>query len=56
MASPVVTLVLPIYNTERYLRESILSIRAQTFTDFEIIAVLDSCTDHSEEILNEFKA
>jgi alpha-1,6-rhamnosyltransferase len=55
MASPLVTLVLPIYNMERFLRESLLSIREQTFPNFEVISILDGCTDRSEEILNELK-
>ena len=50
-----VTLVLPIYNMERFLAECIRSIHAQTWTDLEVIAVLDGCTDRSEEILNELK-
>ncbi len=48
-------MVLPIYNVERFLRDSVLSIRAQTLTDFEVIAILDGCTDRSEVILNELK-
>jgi len=48
---PSITLCLPIYNAERFLSEAIRSIRAQTFEDFEVIAVLDGCTDRSEEIL-----
>jgi glycosyltransferase involved in cell wall biosynthesis len=55
MPSPLVTVSLPIYNAERFLAESIESIKAQTFTDFEVIAVLDGCTDRSEEILMDLK-
>jgi glycosyltransferase involved in cell wall biosynthesis len=55
MPSPLVTISLPIYNAERFLVESIASIKAQTFTDFEVIAVLDGCTDRSEEILMDLK-
>ncbi len=54
MPSPVVSLIMPVYNMERYLRESLASVRAQTFADFEIIVVLDGCTDSSEEIVREF--
>jgi len=50
---PVVTLSLPIYNAERFLAEAVESIKAQTLTDFEVIAVLDGCTDRSEEILRD---
>lgn len=55
MPSPLVTISLPIYNGERYLAEAIESIKAQTFHDFEVIAVLDGCTDRSEEILLKHK-
>jgi glycosyltransferase involved in cell wall biosynthesis len=50
-----VTVALPIYNGERFLAECIRSIKAQTFEDFEVIAVLDGCTDRSEEILMDMR-
>ncbi len=52
---PLLTVALPIHNTERFLAECIRSIRAQTFEDFEVIAVLDGCTDGSEEILRDMQ-
>jgi glycosyltransferase involved in cell wall biosynthesis len=55
MASPQITLCLPIYNAERFLADSIHSIRTQTLEDFMVIAVLDGCTDRSEEILMDLK-
>jgi glycosyltransferase involved in cell wall biosynthesis len=55
MHSPLITISLPIYNAEKYLAESIKSIKAQTCEDFEVIAVLDGCTDRSEEILMAVK-
>jgi glycosyltransferase involved in cell wall biosynthesis len=55
MSTPLVTLSLPIYNAEPFLAEALLSIKAQTFGDFEVFAVLDGCTDRSEEILMELK-
>jgi glycosyltransferase involved in cell wall biosynthesis len=55
MAAPLVTISLPIYNAERFLAECIESIKAQTFADFEVIAVLDGCTDRSEKILMDLK-
>jgi glycosyltransferase involved in cell wall biosynthesis len=48
---PRVTLCLPIYNAERFLEEAVRSVRNQTLDDFEVIAVLDGCTDRSEEVL-----
>jgi glycosyltransferase involved in cell wall biosynthesis len=52
---PLVSVTLPIYNAEPYLAECIESIKAQTFTDFEVIAVLDGCLDRSEKILMDLK-
>ena len=36
---PKLSVIVPVYNTEKYLRECIDSILAQTFTDFELILV-----------------
>jgi len=55
MPSPLVTLSLPIYNAERFLAEALQSIKAQTLADFNVYAVLDGCTDRSEEILMDLK-
>jgi glycosyltransferase involved in cell wall biosynthesis len=51
--TPAVSVILPVYNGGRYLRESVDSILAQTFTDFELIAVDDGSTDNSLRILND---
>jgi len=53
--TPAITVALPVYNGERFLAESIRSIKAQTFEDFEVIAVLDGCTDRSEGILMDMR-
>ncbi|HEY3296911.1 MAG TPA: glycosyltransferase [bacterium] len=52
---PAVTVSIPIYNAERYLAECLQSIKAQTFDNFEVVAVLDGCKDKSEEILMDLK-
>lgn len=56
LAAPAISLVLPVYNGERYLREALDSILAQTYTDFELIAVDDRSTDSSPAILREYAA
>ena len=53
MSAPRVSFILPIYNGGRYLRETLESLFAQTFSDFEIVAVNDGSTDETAEILRE---
>lgn len=50
-----ISIVMPIYNAERYLRQALVSIFSQTFTDYEIVAVDDGSTDLSLNILESFK-
>ena len=54
--SPAISVVLPVYNAEAYLREAVESILAQTFTDFEPIIINDGSTDDSGAILRELAA
>ena len=49
-----VSVIIPIYNCEKYLPECLDSIIAQTVTDIEIICVDDCSTDNSLNILNEY--
>ena len=48
-----VSVIIPVYNTELYIRQTILSILGQTLHDIEIIAVDDGSTDNSLSILSE---
>src|SRR5687768_2170096 len=48
---PVISVIMPVYNTAAYLRESIESILTQTFKDFEFIIINDGSADNSEEII-----
>ncbi|MDY2891293.1 MAG: glycosyltransferase family 2 protein [Succinivibrio sp.] len=52
---PLVSIIVPVYNTEAYLRECLDSVYSQTFKDFEIICVNDGSPDNSINILNEYK-
>ena len=54
MNKPKVTVIIPVYNVEQYLREAVDSVLHQTFTDFEIILVDDGSTDTSGKICDEY--
>lgn len=49
-----ISIVLPVYNGEKYLRESIESILSQTYKSWELIIVDDCSTDSSAEIAREY--
>ena len=51
MTNPMISVVMPVYNGEKYLREAIDSILNQTYTDFEFIILNDGSTDRTEEII-----
>ncbi len=51
---PKVSIVLPTYNGEKYIRESIDSIIKQTFTDWELIIVNDCSTDNTQKIIDSY--
>lgn len=49
-----ISVIIPIYNDELYLRDALRSIQQQTLTEFECICVNDGSKDKSEEIIDEF--
>jgi glycosyltransferase involved in cell wall biosynthesis len=49
---PLVSVVMPVFNVENYIEDSIKSILNQTFTDFEFIIIDDGSTDKSQDIIN----
>ncbi|MBL7196754.1 MAG: glycosyltransferase [Candidatus Omnitrophica bacterium] len=55
MNKPRISVIMSVYNSERYLREAFESILNQTFSNFEFIIVDDGSTDKSWEMLKEFK-
>ena len=54
MKEPMVTVLMAVYNGEKFLKEAIESILTQTFTDFEFLIINDGSTDNSVKIIEEF--
>lgn len=53
---PKISIIIPAYNTEKYISRCILSILCQTFTDFECIIVDDGSTDETLHICQEYES
>ena len=51
---PLFSVIMPCYNSEKYIRVALDSVFAQTFTDFEVIVVDDGSTDRSLAMLEEY--
>lgn len=49
-----ISIIIPVYNAEKYLEMSLNSVRNQTFTDYEVICMNDGSTDNSLLILKKF--
>lgn len=54
MTNPEITVLMPVYNGERFLKEAIESILNQTFENFEILIINDGSTDTSKEIITSY--
>ena len=52
--NPLISVILPVYNAEKFLNESINSILEQTYTHFELIIVNDGSTDGSQAIIEHY--
>lgn len=51
---PTVSVILPVYNTKMYIKESVESILQQTFSDFELLIIDDASTDGTQDIIKGF--
>lgn len=54
-SKPTVSVIMPVYNGEKYLGNAILSILNQTYRNLELIIINDGSTDKSKLIINRFK-
>ena len=52
--NPKVSIIVPVYNSEKYLKKCIQSIVSQEYDNYEIIVVNDGSTDNSLKILKSF--
>ena len=54
MAKPAISVIIPMYNAEKYIEDCLESILAQTFQDFEVIVADDGSTDNSCAIVENY--
>lgn len=54
MTSPIVSVCIPVYNTESFIAEAIESVLSQSFEDFELIIVDNASTDNTMREINKF--
>lgn len=52
---PLVSVIMPVYNGEKWLNESVASLISQTYTNWELLVTNDGSTDDSERILRSFQ-
>ena len=55
MNFPAISVVLPVYNGEKFLHKAVQSVLGQSFTDFELIIINDGSTDRTNEVIQSFK-
>lgn len=55
MQNPLISVLMPVYNAEKYLEESVQSVLNQTFKDFEFIMINDGSKDSSLKILKKYR-
>lgn len=56
MGTPLVSIITPAYNAERFIRETIASVQGQTYSNWEIIVADDGSSDRTADIVGELAA
>lgn len=54
VSDPIISICIPAYQAERYLADTLASVRAQTFTDWELVVIEDGSCDGTEKIVSDF--
>lgn len=54
MTTPIISLIIPVHNAEKYLQNTLNSVKNQTFADFEVLCINDGSSDNSLDILRKF--
>lgn len=55
-SAPLISIIVPAYNVEKYIKACLDSIIIQTYSNFEVIVINDGSTDQTEKILNEYES
>ena len=53
---PKFSVIIPAYNSAEFIRRALDSVKAQSFTDYELIVVCDACTDETADVAAEYGA
>lgn len=53
---PQISIIMPLYNAQKYLEESLTSVLSQTFTDYELICINDGSSDETKSIIQKYGA
>ena len=54
MDTPLISVIIPLYNTEKYIATTIESILQQTISNWELIIVNDASSDNSEQVVSKY--
>ena len=53
-AAPEISVIIPVYNGDRYIGEAVDSILSQTYSDYEIIVVDDGSIDNTRQVIEQY--